>query len=60
MKIFLITGNTGFIGQNILNSNIFSNHKLILINRKKTFHKKKLFYNRHIELGLINIFKASL
>lgn len=46
MKIFLITGNTGFIGQNILNSNIFSNHKLILINRKKTYHKKQyLNYN---------------
>jgi len=44
MKVILITGNTGFIGQNILNANIFNNHKLIFINRKKTHHKKN-YYN---------------
>jgi|688.fasta_scaffold257596_3 nucleoside-diphosphate-sugar epimerase len=46
MKVILISGNTGFIGQSILKSNIFKNQKLIFINRKKTHYKKNyLNYN---------------
>ena len=44
MKLILITGNTGFIGKNILQSKTIKKHFIICINRKKSFKKKK-FYN---------------
>ena len=44
MKLILITGNTGFIGKNILQSKTIKKHFIICINRKKSF-KKKNFYN---------------
>ena len=40
MKVILISGNTGFIGQAILKSSVFKNQKIIFINRKKTYYKK--------------------
>jgi nucleoside-diphosphate-sugar epimerase len=47
MKVILITGNTGFIGKNIMKSNLINQNNIICINRGKTYKKK--FFNINIK-----------
>jgi len=47
MKVILITGNTGFIGKNIMKSNLINQNNIICIKRGKTYKKK--FFNINIK-----------
>ena len=52
MKNLLITGSTGFIGSNILNS-LLKNYNIFVTSRRKSFKQKnvtKIYFKNHDDL----------